>query len=102
MSKVVTVFFFISSVSIMILAGTPAYSHGGGLDKYGCHNNRRTKEYHCHRKKTRKLPRSIIKKMLRTGNCYDSLSPWYYRARYYAVYDTMEECLRSGGKAPYK
>ncbi len=24
-------------------------AHGGGLDKYGCHTNRKTGEYHCHR-----------------------------------------------------
>jgi hypothetical protein len=23
--------------------------HGGGLDAYGCHNNRKTGGYHCHR-----------------------------------------------------
>ena len=26
-----------------------AFSHGGGLDKSGCHNNRSTGNYHCHR-----------------------------------------------------
>ncbi|MGH8060558.1 MAG: excalibur calcium-binding domain-containing protein [Pseudoxanthomonas sp.] len=26
-----------------------AWAHGGGLDKHGCHNNRKTGEYHCHR-----------------------------------------------------
>ncbi len=26
-----------------------AYSHGGGLNKSGCHNNRITGDYHCHR-----------------------------------------------------
>lgn len=30
------------------LATTLAYSHGGGLDKDGCHNNRKTGDYHCH------------------------------------------------------
>jgi hypothetical protein len=24
------------------------YAHGGGLDKYGCHNNRKVGNYHCH------------------------------------------------------
>jgi hypothetical protein len=28
---------------------TPAYPHGGGLDAYGCHNNRKVGGYHCHR-----------------------------------------------------
>ena len=26
-----------------------AYSHGGGLNVEGCHNNRKTGDYHCHR-----------------------------------------------------
>lgn len=28
---------------------TPAYAHGGGLNAEGCHNNRKTGDYHCHR-----------------------------------------------------
>jgi hypothetical protein len=27
----------------------PAYPHGGGLDAYGCHNNRKARGYHSHR-----------------------------------------------------
>jgi len=26
-----------------------AGAHGGGLDKHGCHTNRKTGDYHCHR-----------------------------------------------------
>ena len=26
-----------------------AVAHGGGLDKKGCHTNRKTGDYHCHR-----------------------------------------------------
>jgi hypothetical protein len=26
-----------------------ASAHGGGLDKNGCHHNRKTGDYHCHR-----------------------------------------------------
>lgn len=26
-----------------------AIGHGGGLDANGCHNNRKTGDYHCHR-----------------------------------------------------
>jgi hypothetical protein len=28
---------------------SPAYPHGGGLDSYGCHYNRKAGGYHCHR-----------------------------------------------------
>ena len=27
----------------------PAFAHGGGLDGYGCHHNRKQGGYHCHR-----------------------------------------------------
>lgn len=32
-----------------IVAPSAAYAHGGGLDANGCHTNRKTGEYHCHR-----------------------------------------------------
>ena len=28
---------------------SPALAHGGGLNSEGCHNNRKTGGYHCHR-----------------------------------------------------
>ncbi|MEJ1097304.1 MULTISPECIES: excalibur calcium-binding domain-containing protein [unclassified Pseudoxanthomonas] len=35
---------------VLLLVATPtAWAHGGGLNKDGCHNNRRTGDYHCHR-----------------------------------------------------
>ncbi|MDO9526583.1 MAG: excalibur calcium-binding domain-containing protein [Gemmobacter sp.] len=36
-----------------------AFGHGGGLNSEGCHTNRKTGDYHCHRgtpKKTAPLP----------------------------------------------
>lgn len=35
---------------LALLAISPvAYAHGGGLNAQGCHNNRKTGDYHCHR-----------------------------------------------------
>ena len=36
---------------IILIASLPfnVFSHGGGLNKQGCHNNRSTGDYHCHR-----------------------------------------------------
>lgn len=34
---------------LAVLVAGPAYAHGGGLDASGCHNNRKTGDYHCHR-----------------------------------------------------
>ena len=37
------------AVSTLSLTVLPAWPHGGGLDKYGCHHNRVHGGYHCHR-----------------------------------------------------
>ena len=39
---------FISLVLSGLLA-SPLQAHSGGLNAEGCHNNRKTGEYHCHR-----------------------------------------------------
>jgi endonuclease YncB( thermonuclease family) len=33
----------------LLLSPSLAYSHGGGLDDHGCHNDRKRGGYHCHR-----------------------------------------------------
>lgn len=33
----------------VVLTSAEAGAHGGGLDRYGCHNDRRNGGYHCHR-----------------------------------------------------
>lgn len=37
------------SATIMVVGTTPADAHPGGLNQQGCHNNRKTGDYHCHR-----------------------------------------------------
>lgn len=32
-----------------LVVPVPLFAHGGGLDASGCHMNRKTGEYHCHR-----------------------------------------------------
>ena len=32
-----------------VLSAAPAQAHPGGLNAQGCHNNRKTGDYHCHR-----------------------------------------------------
>lgn len=42
--------FFVLLVMLIAIATVPqAFAHGGGLDSYGCHNNRKEGTYHCHR-----------------------------------------------------
>ena len=52
MRKLAAIFF------VFGLLGSPAYAHGGGLNKDGCHNNRKTGDYHCHRPKQKTSDRS--------------------------------------------
>jgi len=33
----------------VVLFPAAVLAHGGGLNKEGCHNNRKTGDYHCHR-----------------------------------------------------
>lgn len=37
------------ALALMLVVPTPAWAHGGGLNAEGCHNNRKTGDYHCHR-----------------------------------------------------
>ncbi|WP_156545888.1 YHYH domain-containing protein [Cupriavidus sp. D384] len=39
---------FFACIAGLLFTGT-AFAHGGGLDADGCHTNRKTGEYHCHR-----------------------------------------------------
>lgn len=36
-------------VALLLLLPGAALAHGGGLNAEGCHNNRKTGDYHCHR-----------------------------------------------------
>lgn len=43
-----------SSLALCLTA--PAFAHGGGLNAQGCHNNKKTGDYHCYRS-----PRTVPK-----------------------------------------
>lgn len=34
---------------LLAFTAATAFAHGGGLDSYGCHNDRKNGGYHCHR-----------------------------------------------------
>ena len=36
-------------LGLLMLLAPAAKAHGGGLNSEGCHNNRKTGDYHCHR-----------------------------------------------------
>jgi hypothetical protein len=39
----------IALLPCLIAVPTPGLAHPGGLNAQGCHNNRKTGDYHCHR-----------------------------------------------------
>lgn len=42
---------------LALLAFGDVSAHGGGLNKDGCHKNRKTGDYHCHRGPARSAPK---------------------------------------------
>lgn len=43
-------------VSTLLLIPSMLLAHPGGLNGEGCHNNRKTGEYHCHREPSAAVP----------------------------------------------
>ncbi|HTN15135.1 MAG TPA: excalibur calcium-binding domain-containing protein [Sphingomonadaceae bacterium] len=39
----------IAALTLLLAPTSPAPAHPGGLDANGCHTNRKTGDYHCHR-----------------------------------------------------
>jgi endonuclease YncB( thermonuclease family) len=39
---------FLMMMTTLAALPTPVRAHGGGLDKHGCHNDRKKNDYHCH------------------------------------------------------
>ena len=55
---------FLTGLALLMTfsAPVPAFAHGGGLNAQGCHNNRKTGDYHCHRGAKSASLRSITRK----------------------------------------
>tara|TARA_B110000438_G_scaffold287849_1_gene320629 strand:- start:17 stop:493 length:477 start_codon:yes stop_codon:yes gene_type:complete len=47
---------YLSFTLLILFLSTGLWSHGGGLNKDGCHNERKTGGYHCHRAKSPVIP----------------------------------------------
>lgn len=39
----------LTTIGLVAFMATQAHAHPGGLNAEGCHNNRKTGDYHCHR-----------------------------------------------------
>jgi len=83
----------------LALASPASFPHGGGLDSSGCHTNRKTGEYHCHRSPAATPAPGIVKKSS-SGICHAPSSRWYAQTLHYTEYRTLQECLDSGGRLP--
>ena len=65
MKILLTIFF------LFLFLSESSFSHSGGLNQQGCHNNRKTGGYHCHR--TKIIP--PVKKY----NCKLTIGDQYYK-----------------------
>jgi hypothetical protein len=86
-------------------------AHPGGLNAQGCHNNRKTGDYHCHRAQAEPSESNDVRravgssssgpvKMSKSGICHDRSSPWYGRTKNFTPYQSMNACIRAGGRPP--
>lgn len=58
--KVSTIGCALAVLTILFSIPMSAVAHGGGLDSSGCHTNRKTGDYHCHRSSNVAAQRSAL------------------------------------------
>jgi len=87
------------ALTALLLAAANAQGHSGGLNSEGCHNNRKTGEYHCHRNPAPERDAGTVK-LSRSGICHGPNSPWYAQTQHFVAYRSIEECLAAGGRLP--
>ena len=65
-------------LSLLLCLSIPSISlaHGGGLDAYGCHHNRKAGGYHCHRGEFAGMSFASQAEMLKA----DDAKPKHYQA----------------------
>ena len=83
-------------LAVAMFNSSQAYAHSGGLNAQGCHNDRRTGGYHCHRKGNSGVS------TYRTINNYPSVSPRYQPRRTNEPYYYNCAHARRAGVAPIR
>ena len=67
---------FVALSALLVGLGVPlapTFAHPGGLNGEGCHNNRKTGDYHCHRSSR------IARKAIAPNRAYTALGSTYFR-----------------------
>jgi hypothetical protein len=102
---------FLPVLAGVLAASSPVAAHPGGLDASGCHTNRKTGDYHCHRaarapvasdpssRAPSAAPAGVVKKS-RTGLCHAPGTTDYAKTLNFTAYESIDACLASGGRLP--
>ena len=100
----------LTTLTLAAIASTSS-GHPGGLNPQGCHNNRKTGDYHCHRTgpdpvaPRRAVPSEstagVVKKS-RSGICHAPGSIYYARTLNFTSFNSLQACLESGGRMPLR
>ncbi len=87
--------------ALLSLQSLPVAAHPGGLDSKGCHTNRKTGDYHCHRSQSGGSTSDgpAVKKSS-SGICHDHESPYYSQTKKFTAHESVKACLDSGGRLP--
>jgi len=65
-----------AGLALLFVTATAAQAHPGGLNAEGCHNNRKTGDYHCHRAPATPAP---PRQQLAPSRAAPAGSGWSYR-----------------------
>lgn len=83
----------IFSLAVLLVFSMNGLAHGGGLNKCGCHMDRKTNTCHCHRSPYAGCG----------DECYSRLSPWPESSPFFALtVSTPADAQRSPGARTHK
>lgn len=87
------------AATVLSLAPLAALPHDGDKDEVGCHAQETGIIRHCHDAEGNELPWPPVKKS-RSKICHDRDSQWYAQTIHFEPFNTMKQCLESGGRRP--
>jgi hypothetical protein len=94
--------FYTAMAMLLAIAATgigSALAHPGGLDANGCHYDTSNRKYHCHRTVKPNPDVAAPVKKSRLNICHDHSSSNYRNIRFFISFQTLAECVKSGGIA---